>query len=237
MEIAGCRIASNRYGRYCVPLSSAYTYTSRAILAGQVHEPETLRYIAEHHGGRDIVHAGAGYGDFLPALAAACAGTVWAMEPNEDNHRCAQQTLELNGLSNVQLLHCALGERGGEALLRVSEEGLSLGPRSVTVEADTAEQGLQACPMQRLDDLLPTQEVSLVHLDTEGHEFRILDGARALIARCRPLVILEIDAQALRYNRYMAALDYRPVEQLIYNAGEMVFVNTVYAPVEKLGPG
>ncbi len=221
----------NQYGWVCVPRSSTHTYTSQALLAGRVHEPTTIEYLLGHHASGDVVHAGAGFGDFLPALGKGCSGTIWAFEPNQENFRAARRTVELNGLNNVSLRNLALGSAAGEARLRVMDGAEAMGPRSEICDGtEVAVDESQACEIRTLDELLPEAPVSIIHLDIEGYEFEALRGASALIARCRPLIVLEIDGRALDYNRYMTTIGYRPVEQLIYNAGEMVFVNTVYAP-------
>jgi FkbM family methyltransferase len=226
-------VAENEHGLICVPVSSAHTYTSRAILAGRVHEPETIRFIIDNHGGKDVVHAGAGFGDFLPGLSKGCGGTIWTFEPNRENHFCARRTIELNGLQNVVLSDCGLGDAPAVGRLQVHEEGASLGPRSQICEGAVGPD-VQECTLVKLDDVLAGKDISIIHLDTEGHEFRILDGSRELIDRCHPLIILEIDDRALKYNDYMDKLGYRPIKQLIYDAHDMVFVNTVYG---YSGPG
>lgn len=225
-------LTQNQYGWVCLPRSSTHTYTSQALLAGRVHEPTTIEYLLEHHGGEDIVHAGAGFGDFLPALGKACSGKIWAFEPNLENYRSARKTIELNGLTNIVLQNLALGAQPGAAQLRVMDGEAAMGPRSEICDGETVlAHESQPCEIRTLDELLPEAPVAIIHLDIEGYEFEALRGAAGLIARCRPLIVLEIDGRALDYNRFMASIDYRPVEQLIYNAGEMVFVNTVYAPL------
>lgn len=236
MENTACgpdqQLIRNQYGWVCVPRSTAHTYTSQALLAGRVHEPTTIEYLLGHHADGDIVHAGAGFGDFLPALGKGCRGTIWAFEPNLENYRAARQTVELNGLDNVALYNLALGSAAGEARLRIKDGAEAMGPRSeICDDPAVAVDESQPCAIRTLDELLPEAPVSIIHLDIEGYEFEALRGASTLIARCRPLIVLEIDGRALDYNRHMAALGYRPVEQLVYNAGEMVFINTVYAPL------
>ena len=222
-------VAENPHGRICIPASSAYTYTARAILAGQVHELSTIDFIAAHAGTGDVVHAGAGFGDFLPALSRACAGTIWTFEPNPENFACAAETLRLNGLQNVRLSDTGLAARPGRRRLRVQEDGLALGPRSEFADETAPEGDVHRCVADTLDRLLDGRPVSVIHLDVEGAEFEVLDGARGLIARCSPWIVLEIDGRALDYNRYMDRLGYRPHTQLVYDCGEMVFVNTAYA--------
>lgn len=220
------RVVSNERGKFCVPTSSSYTYTSQAILAGRVHEPGTIDFIIDNHKGMDVIHAGAGFGDFLPALSKGCAGTIFAFEPNNENYFCARRTIEINDLKNVDLRNCGLGDVSTIKYVKVLENGIALGPRSETCDLAAADS--QECEIFRLDDLFPGRRFSIIHLDTEGYEFRILDGARKIIDSCSPLIILEIDDRALKYNEYMQAIGYRPAKQLIYDAKEMVFVNTVY---------
>lgn len=223
------KIAETDFGKFCVPDSSSYTYTSQAILSGRQHEPETIDFIIKNHRGMDIIHAGAGFGDFLPALSKGCSGVIWTFEPNNENFYCAQKTIDINGLKNVHLRNAGLGKVSSNLHVKVKEDGLALGPRTETCLTENNSDDLQECQILKLDDIFPDNHFSIIHLDTEGFEFPILDGAKEIIARCSPLIILEIDDRALKYNEYMRGIGYRPIKQLIYDAKEMVFVNTVYA--------
>src|SRR5262249_33438548 len=93
--VLDCEVAYNAHGAFCGPGASRHRPAARAILAGRIWEPETLAFLAANGAGGDVVHAGAYFGDFLPALARACgpAGKVWAFEPNDENFRCAQVTV------------------------------------------------------------------------------------------------------------------------------------------------
>ena len=59
-------IVKNEYGTYSVPNEIHYTYTAQTIINGNVHEPTTIEYLKSIGG--NIIHAGTGFGDFLPAL-------------------------------------------------------------------------------------------------------------------------------------------------------------------------
>src|SRR5438477_11756587 len=88
-QVLRCQIAYNEFGGFCVPTSSLHRPAARKILAGQVHEPQTIAFVAAHGEHGDIVHAGAYFGDFLPGLSRACAPAyrIWAFEPNHANYR------------------------------------------------------------------------------------------------------------------------------------------------------
>lgn len=226
-----CVVVKNLYGSYCVPLSSAYTYTSKAILSGRVHEPDTIKFIIDNCDDGSVIHAGTGFGDFIPALSNACKATVWSFEPEQENYFCAKKTIELNELTNVTLLNCGLGEIKNRAQLRVKESNKSLGPRcEIYKEIEgLPSQDFQEIDIVALDDIIPEDEkISIIHLDVEGYEPEVLKGAKNIISKYSPIVILEIHKEAVKYNTFMESIGYLPVKHLIYDAGPMVFVNTVY---------
>jgi len=213
--------AHNKYGVYVIPEEISYTYTAQTIINGDVHEPTTIEFIQSVGG--NVVHAGAGFGDFLPALKDC--NRVFVFEPNPLMYKCTLQTIMLNNLTNVSLYKQALGESNCKSSLKnIDESGLEMGPRSEIGEGITID-------MIKLDDFI-VEKIDLIHLDLEGYEFEALKGAKELIKRDKPLIVLEIDTKAVDYNNFMRSINYEPYKQLIYNSNEqMVFVNTVYKPI------
>lgn len=184
---------SNEYGRYCVPAGLESRPAAKAVLAGGVYEPDTIRFMRAHAGDGDIIHAGTFFGDFLPALSAALAPgcTVWAFEPNPGSHDCAARTIALNGLPNVMLTHAALSDRPGTVLFRTTDDrGQPLGGLSQIVDAPGI--GVQQVPAAMIDYVVPLQRrVSILQLDVEGHERAALRGAFHIVRQARPILILE----------------------------------------------
>jgi FkbM family methyltransferase len=213
--------AKNKYGTYVIPEEISYTYTAQTIINGDIHEPTTIEFIQSVGG--NVVHAGAGFGDFLPALRNC--NRVFTFEPNPLMYKCTLQTIMLNNLTNVSLYKQALGESNCKSSLKnIDESGLEMGPRSEIGEGIRID-------MIKLDDFI-VEKIDLIHLDLEGYEFEALKGAKELIKRDKPLIVLEIDTKAVDYNNFMRSINYEPYKQLIYNSNEqMVFVNTVYKPI------
>ena len=209
-----CRIAYNRYGGYCVPLSSQHRPAAQAVLGGGVYEPQTIEYLSARCGSGDIVHAGTYFGDFLPALSKSVAdgACVWAFEPNEENYRCALITLAINDLHNVRMTHAALGAEGAAGeLITTDAGGRALGGGSrLWTEGPAAVDSLQSVPLLALDDVIPTdRQVSIIHLDVEGYEERALMGALRTIERCRPTLVLETVPERSWLAESILALGYR----------------------------
>ena len=139
------------------------------------------------------------------------------------------ETISLNKLFNVEIFPYALGDSDGFGNLKhIDENGLEMGPRSEMGD------GVEV-KMVKLDSVIPKDsKISLIHLDLEGYEFEALNGAKEIIERDKPIIVLEIDTRAVTYNDFMLDLGYVTHKQLIFNSNErMVFVNTVYIPKEK----
>lgn len=216
-------IAKNKWGIYSIPEEISYTYTAQSILNGGVHEDTTIEFIRSVGG--NIIHAGSGFGDFLPALK-DCE-RVWTFEPNPLMYQCSLETIKHNNLSNIEILPFAIGKIETDVMIQTKDEfGLEMGPRS-----EISDTGLKVKQVT-LDSIIPNnKKISLIHLDLEGFEFQALEGAKEIIKRDKPIIVLEIDSRAVTYNNYMLSIGYIPNKQLIFNSNEkMVFVNTVYIP-------
>lgn len=217
-------VARNEHGVYCVPRSSVHRPVAAAILEGGVWEARTLELMRAVDSAGDIVHAGAYYGDFLPALARsrATGARVWAFEPGAENHRCTEITIVLNELENVVLTRAGLGERSGRALLAVGgRNGVSLGGSSSLIRDPARARWWdnEEVPMVALDDVVPEdRRVALIQLDVEGHEKEALLGALGTIERCRPLIILESLPRASWLEQHLSPFGYRVREAVQHNS-------------------
>lgn len=181
-----------------MPESSMHRPVAQKILAGKVHEPGTIDFIAENCAGGDIIHAGAYFGDMLPALSQSCdeGFGVWAFEPNEENFVCLVSTVHGNNLKNINMWKTALGERDGVVhLCVIDDRSKHLGGGSY-IEDDVSRLVMgahYAVQMVALDDVYLKHErkVSLIHLDVEGYEWQALQGAQRIIEQYKPILVLE----------------------------------------------
>jgi len=191
-----CVVSYNKYGGYCVPESARHRPAAKAILDGDVYEPQTLAYMIANCGNRDIVHAGTFFGDFLPALSAALhpGALLWAFEPNHENYCCANITIALNYSENIRLANLGLGARSERLFVQTRDSnGLPLGGRSRIVDASDSCEDKDAVQVVSIDDTVPSdRDIGILQLDVEGYEKKALTGALATIRRCMPILILEV---------------------------------------------
>jgi FkbM family methyltransferase len=135
---------------------------------------------------------GANIGTHAVALARQTgpAGSVFAFEPQRVVHGMLATNATLNGLGWIHPIHAAVGAAPGELLMpdyvytnEANYGAIALGEtergwpvRVVTLDA--------WCWLPRVDG---------VKIDVEGMEAQVLDGARELIARFRPVLFVEND--------------------------------------------
>lgn len=217
-------VAYNKYGAYCMPVSSEHRTLNQIILNGEVFEPDTLEYIAAHVNKGDIIHAGTYFGDFIPAFSQGVSkkAKIWAFEPNPESFRCAQITMMLNGIQNVSLVNAGLGDKESKINLTTKDKkGVSLGGSStIDVERDSSE-NTEEIEIRTIDSAIPKdRNVSIIQLDVEGFEKQAIMGALETIKRCRPILILEDDhgfTKGQWFNDTILSMNYKLDKKLHYN--------------------
>lgn len=188
-----------------------------------------------------VFDVGAHAGQFAKLFARlAPQGRVFAFEPAAYARSILGAVVQLRRLRQVEILPLALGDqlqtltlstplkRAGALGFGLAHLGAASGParqepvRVTTLDAFVAERGLQ-----RLDFL---------KADIEGHEGRLLAGARASLARFRPALLLELDAARLARAgdapgpilANLVGLGYRA--QRLFPDGALEPVETIDAP-------
>jgi FkbM family methyltransferase len=153
-------------------------------------EPELwlIRHLVEP--GTTALDVGASIGIYAAEMA-RYAGKVIAFEANPEVAAFARKIAAYN----VEVISVALSSRTGRTTLtvplnakgRAITELASIAPKEavegsgISIEVET----------QRLD-AFPIANCSFIKIDVEGHEEAMLDGASALIAAQRPVLMIEL---------------------------------------------
>ena len=152
-----------------------------------------------------VLDVGANIG--LSALALAPLvprGRILAVEPSPRTVAALRRTLALNGLeARVAVEGVAVGAAPGEAAFHAAAH--SAGAHLMdpgTLGGDALPQ--VRVPVETVDALVARHglaRLDFIKIDVEGFETEVLDGARASLARHRPLVFAEFNAWTLQCNR------------------------------------
>ena len=161
--------------------------------------------------GWTVVDAGANIGDWTVPLAetVGAAGKVLAFEPLPPTYACLM--VNVRELPQVSAYPYALYDINSRAIMGVYDNA---GVAYVS-ETSLTETGYQVvcCPL----DSWRADRLDFIKLDVEGSEHRLLQGARSLIGKFRPLVVCELNRGALaRFGNvsddilsFFASRDYR----------------------------
>jgi FkbM family methyltransferase len=163
-----------------------------------VHELD-VDWICSHilHSGDIFVDIGAcfGYHTISSALRVGFTGQVYALEPQPDMFATLQNNLLENDLNNVTADHLALSDQA-ETLQLHRFADLGVGHTSISSQGREVSQVISTAAVT-LDDYAERRginNVTLVKLDVEGAELKVLRGAtRLLSASSPPMWVMEIN--------------------------------------------
>ena len=213
------QIYHNKFGSYYVPLHH-HRPAVEAIKRGEVWEAKTLKYIQEiYEEGTSVVHAGAYFGDMLPFFSKLVGKQqVFAFEPVRANFLCAKKNCRLNKLHNVALFQRALSNQIEmlKIATKVEDEFLGGGSTLHPVMNQNDRCITENVLTITLDQILKSSNrISLIHLDVEGHEVKVLQGAKRTLARHKPVLILEIwESKAEELDCYLNEIGYKKIKAI-----------------------
>jgi len=166
----------------------------RVHATGQFYEPEELDIIRRWcPPGAVFCDIGSNVGNHaIYALKFLHAARVILFEPNPDAIAILLTNLGLNGLlPRCETAHLGIGlsDRTAEGK-SIAVSGRNLGGGHIVDAEDSAEGSIS---LRRGDDVLADESPTFIKIDVEGMEMSVLSGLSALIARCRPLIFVEVD--------------------------------------------
>ncbi len=176
---------------------------------GTWYEEEELKLMAEHFDGGTFVDIGANVGNHtLYAALVMKAAKVMSFEPNPPAFKACQYSVLLNHLADrVEVFNLGLSDVDERAHIRWSGER-NLG-------ATQLETGDGTLVLKRGDDLLAGEEPSLIKIDVEALEMKVLGGLRGTLQRARPLLFVEVDfANEKEFRAFLRSADYEIVKTL-----------------------
>lgn len=171
----------HRLGGYAFADSPHFNYYAYTIERWPVKLENILSQAEDHWffadrpvSGGVIVDVGAGKGEDCVAFSRAVGldGKVLAIEAHPATFQCLKASVELNGLSNVVPIHCAVTDKPGPVLIETADDW-----ESSSVVSDA--KGGDRVPGFPLDDLVRQHNLSridLLKMNIEGAEALAIEG-------------------------------------------------------------
>ncbi|MFO1160110.1 MAG: FkbM family methyltransferase [Reyranellaceae bacterium] len=154
--------------------------------------------------GMTFVDVGANEGLYtvFAAHRVGAAGRVLSVEPSSRERAVLKRNIELNRFENVTVVPHALAAEAGFASLQVAPK-LHGGHNTLGgfAHEGIAAIGAEQVPVETFDAMaqrLSIDHVDVMKIDVEGAEVKVLRGARRMLMRCRPTLLIEANESALR---------------------------------------
>ncbi len=167
---------------------------------------------------RNIIDLGAWIGDnTIPWALNHPTGKIYAIDPGQVNCEYIRNVCELNKITNVVTLQTAISDTND--LLSTNEDL----HHCSFVYGNTGRDGINKVVAWSLDDLYKRGDIThigYIHLDVEGMEKKVLQGARTIISEFRPLITFEVH---LELDDYAGILEYlKSHNYIIYMINEVL---------------
>jgi FkbM family methyltransferase len=187
--------------RIFVDLSDLFIGAKVVLGLYEVAELEFVRRIVAS--GQVVLDIGANVGFYTLNLASIVGptGAVYAFEPLGHNLELLRRSVSENRLDHrVTVQEAAVSDRSGETdLLFLSSTPTSGGSHLFDGSTPPVGHEVERVRVIALDDYAVRRPVSFVKIDIEGAEPLAIRGARTLLAEDRPIILSELNPEALHH--------------------------------------
>lgn len=148
-----------------------------------------------------MLDVGANIG-MMALLAAKCvgeSGRVFAIEPNRECIERISAAIAMNKIRNIEVIEGALGSREGTGRLAVLSRHSGMGTVANLGEDEMDRISEQySVRIMRGDEVLHGVRPTLIKIDVEGFEWRVLRGMEETIGESGPGIVLEMNDGLLK---------------------------------------
>ena len=151
--------------------------------------------------GMTFIDIGANEGLYT-LFAARRVGQVVSVEPSSRERRNLERNVVRNGLGNVTIVPTALAAEAGSARLQIASTvhggHNTLGGFAYEGAAAVDSEEVNVETLDALVRRLALARVDAIKIDVEGAELKVLTGGRGLLAKTRPILLIEANEGALQ---------------------------------------
>jgi FkbM family methyltransferase len=119
---------------------------------------------------------------------------VYSYEPTAIAYKCLSKSKAINNLENLKIFKLGVGEKSGQVEIHAATKGTyNKGLASIDSNFDLDNTFTkETIDIITLDDhVKENRRVSLIKIDVQGYEMKVLEGAVSLIEKDKPVIIYE----------------------------------------------
>ncbi len=172
---------------------------SASLLMFKTHEPLTTGLLSRTiKPGMYCVDVGSniGYYALLEGKIVGDGGQVFAIEPSPVNFALLNENISLQNHDNTRAYNFAAGDHNGNVKFMIDKKS----NWCKVVDTEDTSENIIDVKSRTLDDFVAEQsikKIDLLRMDVEGYEASILDGAKEIIRKFKPIIAIEIHQRLL----------------------------------------
>lgn len=180
------------FGKYKFFYLENDRYIGKRIALEKYEPYETKLILRQAKVGDVVVDVGANIGYYTVLLAdkVGKAGKVYAFEPDKVNFEILKKNVEVNNLKNVVVVNAGIGSKSGKKILYKSKNNLG-DHKLFNDQFLISNVKKETVKIIKMDDYLEGVKVNLIKIDTQGWEPEVIEGAKNIISKNKPVIFLE----------------------------------------------
>ncbi len=183
---------------YITVTQNNHSTISNLILEGSNSQPEgTLlkRLSKELPDNMTLVDVGGNIGSFFCQFINKC-NIIYVFEPVPRLYKVIQDSITNNNSHKVQLISKAVGDLPG--IVKMLDNNNS----NVVSDYEEVEDSIDITVTTLDKELVTVPRIDFLKIDVEGYEFQVLEGARSIIRKHMPALLIEVHPGfLLKYNK------------------------------------
>ena len=152
-----------------------------------------------------ILEVGANIGNHIVYYSKFTSCTkIIAIEPNPDAIAILKKNLQLNDINNVNIQQIGAGADNSRFRLKTKQNNLGATSLVRDVSGDIQ--------VAKLDDITK-EHIDFIKIDVENMELDVLEGAKGLIKRNNPLILIEVmNANVDNFKEFLTEINYKIIK-------------------------
>jgi len=207
---------TSRAGSAIVTVEEPIEHLQEVWLRGEFFEQRLLEYIYWHYKGGIFVDVGSALGNHSLFFAKFCEPKlVVSIEPVWRTRGRQKDIYRLNNIQDkIIILGCALSDVPGIGTMEPFANR-NLGQFRLVAGDD-----VDVVTLDEIARDFDKERITLIKIDTEGHELKILRGAKQMLTERKPALFLEIRSRSMHQaiTEYLASFGYQQVGSVFQDA-------------------
>jgi FkbM family methyltransferase len=154
----------------------------------------------------------------MVALSSSQKSIVYSFEPVKEHVDCLTETIHLNQeQSRSSIYPIALSDKNGTSKILLAGTGSSLESDFLEVNNGTQEVSLHTLDSYSKNNNLKNPD--FIKIDVEGHEYKVLQGAKNLLSESKPVLFVEVAYTLKKAQRHFTHKNYDDIFTLMKDMG------------------